>query len=111
MKKQIKKILSGISGIIVIFLVFFPYIELDGQRHTILYLLKYVNSVDISKYVADASSVRIVVLAQIYMLLFVAALALLKSVLRYLQKKENVVLRGLYLLLSFAIIYINFTYL
>ena len=84
MKKQIKKILSGISGIIVIFLVFFPYIELDGQRHTILYLLKYVNSVDISKYVADASSVRIVVLAQIYMLLFVAALALLKSVLRYL---------------------------
>lgn len=109
MKKQIKKILSGISGIIVIFLVFFPYIELDGQRHTILYLLKYVNSVDISKYVADASSVRIVVLAQIYMLLFVAALALLKSVLRYLQKKENVVLRGLYLLLSFAIIYINFT--
>lgn len=110
-----KNLISKIFGIVTVVLVFFPYINIDGQYHTILYLLKTLNSVDINEFVTvnhiytdNPEALKLMMSAQIYALCMVAVLGMIKTILAFCNKRENIVCRYLYFALCVAVLFFDY---
>lgn len=112
--KNKKRIVIVVAYILLVVCIFYPFMNINGEYHNILYLLKSLNSMEIEEFVSvnnivtnNAGMLKLNALGEIIAMLLAVVFGLIKVILVFAGKKENNLFRYLFLLVAFVGMYFN----
>lgn len=114
MLNKAKNIITKLEGMVMIVIVFFPYITIENTSYTIIGFSKILKAADMQTWVTEngiftdnPEFLRVSVLLQIYVLIGVALVAVIKSIIRLFGKKVNLIVTYLSFVLCLAALVLN----